>query len=351
MSDRANLPPKRFIGLTLALTITIIVGICLLPHDRRLRFASLQEPAIVKAGWIYDRIHNDATPIDIVFVGSSHTVFGVDSAEIERNARRIGGQDVHVVNFALEHFGRNIPWLMAREAMETRRVRLLVVELNEDELRALHPAFASLADPGDLLMAPLFINLSYSSDLAKLPLRQILLFLRTVLPRVFGAAPDFSQVQYRGAHWDDTWAEEGSAVAPIYPIRPRNTSPSAAEMQSERAHWEQLNGSKFNLPPPLSWLELRANFQYMDRIAVLARQRGVTLRFLYLPTYQAQSRPTQFAVYEKLGPIWYPPPELLADRGLWLDVNHLNYFGAHALAAWLATQIAKERRPGVKLSY
>jgi len=345
VTERSDLAPKRFFALTAALILAIIVGACLLPHDRHLRFASLQEAAVVKTGWIYERIHDDPTPIDVIFIGSSHSVFGVDSAEVERNVRRLIGQDVHVTNFALQHFGRDVPWLLAREAIKARKVRHLVVEVTGEESRAMHPAFASLADPSDMLTAPLVVNLSYFSDLAQLPLRQISLFLRTMLPGAFGAAPGFNPTQYRGAHWDDTWAQEGSTVAPIHPVRPRNTSPSAAEMEHERVHWAQLTASKLSLPPSLSWLEWRANLQYIDRIAALARQHSVALRFLYLPNYRGPARPIQATAYEKLAPIWYPPPTLLADRLFWSDVNHLNYYGARALAAWLATCLADER-PG-----
>lgn len=341
-TERRPLTPKRFFALTAALVLAIIVGACLLPHDRHLRFASLQEAPVVKAGWIYERVHDDRTPIDVIFIGSSHTVFGVDSAEIERNEEGLLGRDVHVVNFALEHFGRDVPWLLAREAINARNVRLLVIEVTEAESRAMHPAFASLADPSDLLTAPLVINESYFPDLAQLPLRQISLFLQTVLPGAFQAAPGFNPTEYRGAHWDDSWAAEGSAVAPIYPIKPRNTSPSASEMERERQHWAQLSANKLSLPASLSWLEWRANLQYVERIIALAHQHNVAVRFLYLPSYGSPDRPEQVAAYEKLGPIWYPPADLLANRELWSDVNHLNYYGARALASWLATRLADQ---------
>lgn len=343
INERGSLHPRRFLALTVTLTFAIIIGVCSLPHDRYLRFSSLQQPEVVKSGWIYHRIHDDPTPIDVIFLGSSHTVFGVDSAEVEHNADGIIGQNVHVVNFALEHFGRDVPWLLAREAINARNVRLLVIEATENESRAMHPAFASLADPRDLLMAPVVINESYLPDLVQLPLRQISLCVQTILPQGFQAAPAFNPTQYRGAHWDDTWAEGGSAGAPIYPIKPRTTSPSTSEMERERVHWAQLSANKLALPVSLSWLEWRANFQYVERTVALAHRNGVVVRFLYLPSYGAPDQPAQVTAYEKLAPIWFPPPELLANRLFWSDVNHLNYYGAHALAAWLAARLAVER--------
>jgi hypothetical protein len=135
-------------------------------------------------------------------------------------------------------------------------------------------------------------------------------------------------------------AEEGSPRAPIRPIRPRTTSPSAAEIELQRTHEAQLIASKLHLPTSLAWLEPRANLYYVAQIAELARRRGVALRLLYLPSYRGAAQPAQLAVYEKLGPVWYPP-ELLSDRALWFDVNHLNHDGALALASWLARCITE----------
>lgn len=185
-------PPLRFLGLMTALVLLIVAGICLLPHSRLVRFSSLPEPAVTKAGWIYERIHDDQTPLDVVFIGTSRTVFGVDSARVETDYRQNTGHDLHVVNFALQHLGRDLHYLLAREALLNRAVKLLVVEVTEDEPRDLHPAFAPLADAEDIIFAPIFINVSYFSNLGQLPLRQAQLFLRSAMPALFGATATFA---------------------------------------------------------------------------------------------------------------------------------------------------------------
>jgi hypothetical protein len=339
--DPKRLSPGRFLSLSVALALALISGVCLLPHDRHLRYVSLHDSAVVKAGWIYERIHDDQTPIDVMFIGTSHTVFGVDSAEVERTTRQLTGRDVHVVNFGLQHLGRNIHWLLAREALETRKVQLLVLEVDEDEPRDLHPAFSALADPMDIIAAPLLVNVSYLSDVSRLPVRQLSLFLRTILPGLFGTEPEFDPAWYRGAHWDDTWAEEGSSRAPLH-TPPRDTFPSEAEMTRERAHATQLSSGNLRLPARFAWLERRANLHYVQQIAALAARHQVALRFLYLPTFHGAARPSEIDVYKKFAEVWYPPLELLSNRELWLDVNHLNHHGALALAAWLATRLRDE---------
>jgi hypothetical protein len=339
--DSKNLSPGRFLSLTVLLSLALISGVCLLPHDRHLRFVSLHDPAVVKAGWVYERIHDDQTPIDVMFIGTSHTVFGVDSTEVERATRQLTGRDVHVVNFGLQHLGRNIHWLLAREAIEARKVQLLVLEVDEDEPRDLHPAFSALADAEDIIAAPLLVNVSYLSDVSRLPVRQLSLFLHTILPGLFGTEPEFDPALYRGAHWDDTWAEAGSPRAPLH-APPRTTFPSEAEMERERAHATQLSTSNLRLPARFAWLERRANLYYIRRIAALAARHRVALRFLYLPIFHGAARPAEIDVYQKFAEVWHPPLELLSNRELWLDVNHFNHDGALALASWLAIRLNDE---------
>src|SRR5262249_23570762 len=162
--------PYRFLAMTATLTAALVVAACFLPHPRYLRFAILQDSAVLKAGWIYERIHFDPTPTEIVFLGTSHTVFGIDSATVERQFHAITGRDMHVVNFALQHLGRDTHFLIAQEILRTRPVKLLVIEVQEDEPRDLHPAFGALADPSDLLSAPVLVNVRYFDNVAHLPL-------------------------------------------------------------------------------------------------------------------------------------------------------------------------------------
>lgn len=331
-------PPLRFLGLMTALVLLIVAGICLLPHSRLVRFSSLPEPAVTKAGWIYERIHDDQTPLDVVFIGTSRTVFGVDSARVETDYRQNTGHDLHVVNFALQHLGRDLHYLLAREALLNRAVKLLVVEVTEDEPRDLHPAFAPLADAEDIIFAPIFINVSYFSNLGQLPLRQAQLFLRSAMPALFGATATFAPATYRGAHWDDSYAAIGSYDHPITPVIPRLQTNTAAELEQQRLQAARTVARKLTLPPPFNQWERRANLSYVRAIAELARKQGVAVRFLYMPQYVA-TIPQASAFYLEYGPIWSPGP-VIADTRFWLDINHLNYAGAQALAPWLAGQIA-----------
>jgi hypothetical protein len=326
----------------LATTFAVLGAACALPDDRYLRYQALTEKEVVKAGWIYERIHFDPAPIDVVFIGTSHTVFGIDSERVERACNDAGGENCASVNFGLEHLGRNVHWLLAREVMRTRKPRILVVEVQETEYRALHPAFSSLADASDIVSAPLVINTSFFPDLVRLPLRQISLFAQSHAPSLFGVHKGFLPAHYRGTHWDDAFAEIGSREHPVANPVPRNGVTSVAELERERAHSESNDEVRLKLPAPLQWLEYRANLLYLEELLNLARERKVEIRFLYMPAYHGAPTPAFAGFYDKFAPTWRMPREIVDSHELWLDVGHLNYAGATALSMWLGAKIAKD---------
>ena len=340
MRTRRRLRPRQFIAEVVALTVLVIAGICTLPHDRYVRFKSLRDNAVIKAGWIYERIHFDPTPIDVVFVGSSHTVFGVDSARVESQYLATTGRDLHIVNLAMPHLGRDLQYVLAREVLQTRSVKLLVIEVQEDESRSLHPAFASLAESGDIITAPLLINTNFFDNLAHLPMRQLRLFIHSIAPGLFGESIDFDPATYPGAHWDDTYQEHPAAdartVAP-----PRLESHSAEQLEQERQHLDRMIASKLMLPDALKGLETRANLNYLHRMLDVAGQARVPVRFLYMPDYAAHVLPRFQSVYQAYGPLWYPQ-DVYRHLAWWLDVGHLNNYGAEALSDWLAKALSNE---------
>jgi hypothetical protein len=342
-------PPRLFLITTVIATVVTFFALVSLPHNGYVRFNSLTDPEVVKLGWIYARTHFDPTPIDVVFVGSSHTVFGVDSAKVEETAIA-DGAPVHVVNFALQHLGRDMQWLLAREAIENRSPRLLVIEIQYDEARAMHPAFFAVARPRDLIAAPVLINTSFAANLARLPARQTSLFLRSTFPKLFGAQIAFDSRLYRGPHWDDTYAEEGSRLHPIAHPRPRTVALSSSEVAQERSSWDARRADKLRLPAGYAFLETRASFAYLDNLVALARAHGVEVRFLYLPCYGDPVTPEQARFYQEHAPTWTPPAGVLSPLAHWHDINHLNYAGALALSTWAGHEVAKAFvRPGAPL--
>ena len=101
--------------------------------------------------------------------------------------------------------GRNLHFLVARELVEnhpeTRIILLSVVERADLS----HPAFRYLADPSDLLRAPLLLNHYYFLDAAFLPYRQMSYFVQTYFSRWFGVSRTFRK-DYTGTGFDTTYS-------------------------------------------------------------------------------------------------------------------------------------------------
>lgn len=336
------LTPPRFLAAIAAFTVATIVGICVLPHDRHVRFNSLDHVHVVKAGWIYERIHFDRTPIDVAFIGTSRTLYGVNSRSVEESAARDGGRPLRVVNFGMHHLGRGMHYLIARELLRNRKIRLLVVEVQETETRAQHPAFYRLGDVSDVVGAPLVINTNYFSDLAQLPLRQLALFIRTLWPALYGDVPGFDLREYAGANWDDTEQGRGSLRHPATDLTPRKAIHTEEELQQQRHEAERRDAAKFALPAALRSLETRTTLIYLDKLTQVAREAGVPIQFIYLPSYGALPIPQFADVYRDHGPTWFAG-EVFARTENWLDVNHLNQYGAGMLSEWIGRQLHEQK--------
>jgi hypothetical protein len=328
-NTNTRLSPSHFLGVVVTTALALLIALSVLPDDRYLRFKSLTEPEVIKAGWIYERIHFDPTPIDVVFIGTSRTVAGIDSEIVEQTCRDAGGRYCSSVNFGMLHLGRNLHWLLAREVIEARNPRLLVVEVQETEFRALHPAFPYLADDLDIVLAPLIINTSFFADLGRLPARGISLFTKGLVPLLFGTQTKFVSDTYHGSHWDDIDKAQSRVV-------------SVAKLETERAYLASATTAKLRLPILLRQFEYRANLLYLEKLLNLARSRHIEIRFLYIPAFHDTSTPIFANFYDRFAPSWRMPEQIVDRHELWRDVEHLNYAGATALSSLVGMKIAQE---------
>ena len=72
----------RFIRHLLLFFSVLFIGISILPSNSSIRFKGLPDDCLNRASWIYNRIHENRTDIDIAFLGSSHTITGINDSLI-----------------------------------------------------------------------------------------------------------------------------------------------------------------------------------------------------------------------------------------------------------------------------
>jgi hypothetical protein len=327
--------PLPLLGVAAAIALALVCALALLPHDPYLRFQQLAGESVqyLRVKWIYERIHHDPTPIDVAFVGTSHTQSGVDS-ELVENALAAAGERRHVVNFAVPHLGRDIQYLVVKELLASRKVQTLVLEVQQVESRAPHPGFQRLASKAELLQAPVLINTGLVENFSRLPLRELELHIKTARPAWFGLQAGFDPASYAGPHYDDTYLPHGTTKprTAVYPLA--HFAPELAAIRADIAGKEALakrfDSSLFEENPLY-----RYNSHYLREIVALAAHHKVQLVFMYLPYLQADETPPQLAWFAQRGPVLVPRA-VIGDPALWQNADHLNVYGARVLSPWLA---------------
>jgi hypothetical protein len=328
----------RFLAAIGAVACIALIAMACLPQDRYARFAeaAAESPHYLRLRWIYERIHFDTTPIDVAFIGTSHTQSAIDSRIVEAELHR-RGTDLHVVNFAIPHLGRDLHYLLARELLETRPVRELVVEVQDFEPRAPHPAFQRLGGVDDLIASPIVVNTGFFDNLVRLPRREVDLFA----PWLTGhAALEFDRNSYDGPHWDDTERLHGFTMTRDHaqPVAELDQGANAlrADLESKEALAHRLA-----LPSGCSLLK-RYNRFYLEKLLALAREKNVHVTFLYLPFFHGPAEPLEARYYRAYGDT-VTPRETLADASVWLNPDHLNVFGARRVSQWIGATLPLDR--------
>jgi hypothetical protein len=327
---------RGFLVVSLAGALLATCALILLPHDKYLRYQSLNDRSAPNSYWIYERIHDDPTPIDIAFVGTSRTGRSVNTQRLQDGLAAYGIH-THAVNFHIVKTGRNMQYVIAKELLQHRAVKLLVLEITEVEERKPHPDFIFLADTSDVLCAPLFINTQYFADLARLPGRQLDLFLDTTLQRSGLRTPDFVPPPYEGPNLDRT--EYLLTLDGVnHSLAGQHT---LAEMEAMRVR-QETEMTPPVLPASLAWLEYRISRYYIDGIFDLAARNGTRIVFLYLPRFGGPAVPEPYEeLYSGRAPL-INPAAVLRDFRLWSDETHVNAQGSRALTDAVAEALRRD---------
>lgn len=326
-------PAFRATLAILGIALVAAVATLALPTNPYQRYQLLHGTIHARAQWIYERIHFDPTPIDVVVIGSSRTGAGVD-------ARRLGElTGLNVVNFSLPEAGRNINHAIIAELLTAKSPKLLVIGVTEKPSRTGHSTYRYFA-PAAALLDPGFAgNLNYLPDLGHLPFRQLELFAATLAPAVIGLSPRFDPTRYAGPVYDTN----ADIVLPDGRIKPTGIAADPAELARGVARYERGIRPPI-LPATLADIEFGDERSYVRRIAALARARGIRVAFLALPYYTGPVAVQEAALYRSIGPLWNAG--FLRDRPeFYSDYGHLTRDGARMLTDWLAPQVAAAAPP------
>jgi hypothetical protein len=320
-----------FLGIGFALWCVLSY---LLPHDRYVRYQQLTDSDLFRSRWVYERIHYDKTPIDVAIVGSSRLETSVSAPILEKELSEKFGHPIHVANLAIPQEGRNLHYLVARELVENHpETRMILVSVVE-QAELSHPAFRYLADPVDLLRAPLLLNHYYFLDAAFLPYRQMSYFIQTQFPNWFGVSRTFRK-DYQGTAFDTTYSfylPSGKLVDRFHTAPENKLNADSQNLVAvyggpsyHPSRWHTLNN-------PLEW-------EYTDRLVDMARHHCVETVFVRLPFYKSPPHMYDEDFYRRLGPV-LDAEQLSNDPNHYSDVGHFNRYGTNLVSPWLKEAIA-----------
>jgi hypothetical protein len=331
--EEAFIPAGRAWGLLVLLAIFFMlccVGSFFLPHDRYVRYQQLADSDMFRSRWVFERIHYDKTPIDVAIIGSSRLETSVSAPILEKELSDQLGRPIHVANLALPQEGRNLHYLVARELVENRpETRIILVSVPE-RADLSHPVFRSLADPVDLIRAPLILNHYYFLDAAYLPYRQLSYFIQTCFPAWFGVSRTF-RADYAGTGFDTTYSfylPSGKLVDRYHVMAPDKLE------EGSRRFIEGLGGTPWHQPSRWQALNNPLEQEYSKRLAEVAQKHAVEIIFVRLPFYKSPAHTYDESFYRSLGPL-LDAEGLTTDPHFYGDEGHFNRYGTDLVSPWL----------------
>lgn len=263
-----------------------------------------------QSSWIYDRIFKSRTPIDIAFIGSSHTICAVNDSLLE--ARLVTRRKVHIANLGYCRLGRNLHYSFARKLLLFKQPKYIVLEVSERENRVGHPEFGYFARAEELLMPVLFYNPGMVTDIYNALSMRMATMKNYLDGNMVSVQPPQRYYGYLNAY------EAG------------NPAELAAKKEKNKA-WQRATGIS-------RWWNNQYPFSYLERIEKEADVNGCKLLFLYLPAYGAIPEPEEADFYRSKGTLLIAPDSIYQSPEFWKDPDHMNAMGAHTLSKWLATE-------------
>lgn len=279
-----------------------------IPVNDRSKFEGLSGDCVNHAIWIHDRIVNNNTPIDIAFIGSSHTMYAINDDLI---TNKLGQK---ITNLGYCRFGRNLTYLLTKKLTEHKTVKHIVFEVREKEDLTSHPMFPYLATTKETLLPHILFNQKYFSDIwnhfaYKIELTQDFLFKNNSSP--------ISKELY-GVRDIDIIAD----TTILNDFKRRRQQPEKEVLNIEREFHNQF---------PLT---------YLEEALQLCKSNNIKTSFIYIPSYGTKHLvPTELETYSKWGNVLIPPKQTLESPTNWCDENHLNSRGGLEISEWLINEL------------
>ena len=301
--------------LFFSLLMIPIVSFFMLPYSEEFAYHYIEQDCYNHGAWIYDRINHNPAPIDVAFIGSSHTLHAIQEKKMEE----LLGQNFRVVNLGYCRYGRNIEFSILKMLLKHKSPKLIVIEVHEDEEKNSHDIFPYLAETEDLLLTPTIFNRDYFSDLFHGGSARLEYFKTKYIFRKKYPEP----------------------TSELYGYAATDRIVSEFELDENLKSW-QFRLSQTN-PEIIEKFQSKFPLAYLKKMANIIQEKNIPIRFVYLPDSGSKlQKPMYASFYQDIAPLIIPPQGIFNDKSNWMDASHLNDKGSGVLSAWLAERIKSE---------
>lgn len=296
--------------------IAIFIAITLAPYSKKYGY-HLRKNVDCNTSWIYYRLFENPAPVDVAFLGSSHTGCSINDSLIERRLKSKHGRTLKTTNLSYCTNGRNIQYPLLNDILKTKKPKLVVIEVMEIESKKSHQDFAYIADYKTVLNSFSNYNFYYFSEVTDL-VKSRFSFLRDQYVYKIEINPptnykiDYVYVPFKFYADSNDLAEH-----------------KAYKMKKLAKGVSSLTQHKLQYPK-----------EYIIKMANRLNEEQISFVFLYIPPYGLEiEKPLHYDFLTEHGKVWLPPSSIFENPKHWVDGEHLNYEGSSALSNWLVDEI------------
>lgn len=306
------------IALFFSFLIIPFVALFVTPYSEEFAYHYIENDCYNHGAWIYDRINHNPTPIDIAFIGSSHTIHAFQDKKIEEML----SSNFQVTSLGYCRYGRNLEYAVLRMLLEHKTPKFIVLEVHEDEEKNSHDIFPYLAKTNDLLLTPTPFDRDYFSDL------------------FYGASV---RLEYFKARYIFR-KKYPQPTTELYGYAASDRNVTNEELKENQNAWLKRPGrTQFQA---IEEIQMKYPLAYLDKMVNLIKEKNIPFIFIYLPEYGSKLKSPKYAsYYQHIAPLLIPPQSIFDDASNWMDAGHFNDKGSELISEWMAEQLKSELCP------
>jgi hypothetical protein len=303
------------IALFFGLLMVPFVALFISPYSEEFAYHFIKDDCYNHGAWIFDRITRNPTPIDVAFIGSSHSIHAFQ----EKRMEELLDSNFHFANLGYCRYGRNLEFVLLKLLLKNKSPKIIILEVHEDEEKNSHDIFPYLAETKDLLLPPTPINRDYFSDLFYGASARLECFKAKYIFRKRNQEPNTN----------------------LYGYGPSDRTVKEEELKENEKAWEKRLKQTKN--EAIEKLQIKYPLAYLEKMIGLIKEKNIRLLFVYLPESGSKlTSPKHSAYYQNAGPLLIPPQYIFDDVANWMDASHLNDKGSALLSTWMAERLKSE---------